>query len=484
MLVLSGGKVGQELTDRGPAARAIAEIEEFLEGHLFAWFGFGAVGGVGMARHMGIDLAICKGYGLDTEWAASRIGAWLISDERETRERARNPDDGLRALLQGRLAPQITAALQERPRNVLCWSSIEQLEALVSESKGQLQIVAPPAALKSQLDDKHVFRRALDALGIEPVPHVVCDLHAVDCRDTERLYGMPFVVQLASSAGGSGTFIISCENDLQSLQEEKDDQEVAVSEFISHISPNINAVVCDDLVLLSPPSIQLVGVPQCKDKPCAYCGSDFSAAHRLPTAAMEAIYDQTRKIGRWIAQQGFRGLWGLDFVVDGSRVYPLEVNPRLQGSTPLLGELQHLEGQVPLALAHVASFLDGGPQLLQRLAPHWEDPRPLKGAKMVLVSRETDWCVVRGAVWPGVYAWDGAQATYRRVGLTVADCQTPDEFVVTGNVPRRGTRIEGDRGLCSIQTRREVLDGVSNRLQPWAAQVCDWVYEALDLSPL
>jgi hypothetical protein len=304
----------------------------------------------------------------------------------------------------------------------------------------------------------------------------------VGYRENERRYGLPFVVQLASSAGGSGTFFISSESDLRSLQDEKDEQEVAVSRFISHISPNINAVVCDDLVLLSYPSVQLVGVPECKDKPSAYCGNDFGAAQRLSGDAIQAMYDQTRKIGSWIAQQGFRGLWGLDFVVDGSRVYPLEVNPRLQGSTPLLGELQHVEAEAPLLLAHVASFLEGGQDLLHRLAPHWGYPRPLYGARMALTSRESDWRVVRGSVSPGVYAWDGAQATYRREGLTVADCQAPDEFVVSGNVPRTGTWVEAGVGLCKIQTRREVLDGASNRLQAWAAEVCDWVYDALALS--
>ena len=163
-------------------------------------------------------------------------------------------------------------------------------------------------------------------------------------------------------------------------------------------------------------------------------------------------------------------------------MYPLEVNPRLQGSTSLLTELQHMGAQLPLMLAHVMSFLEGGQALLQRLAPQWGEPRPYDGAQMVLCSRASDWRVVRGAVRPGVYAWNGARATYRREGLTVADCRTADEFVVTGNVPRTGTRVEGGVGLCKIQTRRQVLDGASNRLQPWAAQVCDWVYDALALS--
>ncbi len=462
--------------------KVVAELETVLAGYRFAWLGMGAVNCIGLARHARFDLFLCSRYGMDSEWAASRIGGQLISEERDTRIRARNPNDGFESLLHGRLSGQIASALQQHPRWVLSWQSTEPLEALVAGSHDLLRILAPPAALKSRLDNKIAFRQALRQLGIEPMPQLICDLAALDLGQIGRCFGLPCVVQLATGAGGSGTFFVSTEDDLRSLHDEHAGEEVIVSKYVSPISPNINAVVLDDQVLLSHPSVQLVGVPECTDKPSAYCGNDFVAAQALPKAAIQGIYDQTCRIAAWIAEQGFRGLWGIDFVVDGSAVYPLEINPRLQGSTPLLTELQHLSGEVPLMLAHLAAFLDGGRGLAKTLAQQWADPRPQRGAQMVLANRESDWRVVRGDVRPGVYACDGPGATYRRKGLTVADCQTPEEFVVTGNVPSKGTRVENGAGLCNIQTRRGVLDGASNKLQPWAARVCEWVYDALALS--
>jgi hypothetical protein len=197
---------------------------------------------------------------------------------------------------------------------------------------------------------------------------------------------------------------------------------------------------------------------------------------------LRAIYEQTRKIGLWIARQGFRGLWGLDLILDGSDVYPLDLNARLQGSTSLLTELQETEGEAPLLLAHAASFLENGPALLKRLAASWADPQPYHGAQIFLRSRKDDWCEVGGSVRPGVYAWDGTGASYRREGLTIADIQAADEFVLTRYMPRLGTRVEAGVVLCKILTRAQVLDGASNRLQPWAARLCEWVYDALALS--
>ncbi len=430
---------------------------------------------------MRFDLLISANHGLDSEWAASRMGATLIAAERETGVRTHDVSS-LDPLLQGCLGPQIATALQERPRCVLTWQSTESMEALATASNGCFLVLAPSAAIRRPLDNKIALRRALGELGIKTVPHVICDLKAVDFRDNERRYGLPFVVQLAKGAGGSGTFFISSQDELRALQDEEGEQEVTVSRFISSISPNINAVVCEDQVLLSHPSLQLVGIPQCTGRLSAYCGNDFGAAQRLSSAAVQAIYEQTRKIGLWIARQGFRGLWGLDFVLDGSDVYPLDLNARLQGSTALLTELQEVEAEAPLVLAHALSFLEGGPELLHRLAACWADPRPYHGAQIILRSRKRDWCVVRGGLRPGVYDWDGTRATYRREGLTIADTQAADEFVLTRYVPRVGTRVEAGVTLCKILTRAEVLDGASNKLQPWAAALCRWVYDALALS--
>jgi hypothetical protein len=175
-------------------------------------------------------------------------------------------------------------------------------------------------------------------------------------------------------------------------------------------------------------------------------------------------------------------MWGIDFVVDGSRVYPLEVNPRFQGSTRLLTELQYLGGEVPLVLAHVVGFMEGGQALLKRLSAHWGEPRPIHGAQIDLYSLEEEWSTVRGSLHPGVYEWNGAKGIHLREGMTVSDCQNPDEFVLSGTVPRTGTRVEPGSVLLRIQTQREIVDGQSDRLQPWAARLCDWVYDALSLS--
>jgi len=461
-----------------------AELKAFLADRKFVWLGYFALNCYGLARHLSFDLLIFRDYGLDDDWAASRMGADVISLERETGMRIRGLGVGAQPLFEGEVGAQVSSALLSpgRQRNVVTPFAIRGLEELHAANDSRIRIISPLTAVTGPLGNKLALRRALPELGIEPVPHVVCTLADVDFRQIEWRFGLPFVVQLPTGAGGSGTFYVSSERDLTALQDDKGDQEVSVSKYITGMAPNINAVVLDDGVLLSYPSIQVVGVPECVGWPGGYCGNDFAATRRLPDAAVRAIYDQTLRIGAWIGEQGFRGMWGIDFVVDGSRVYPLEVNPRFQGSTRLLTELQHVGGEVPLVLAHVVGFLDGGQDVLRRLRAHWREPQPLDGAQVDVHSLESDWSTVRGSLQPGVYQWDGARGLYRGEGMTVADCQDDDEFVLSGAVPRTGTRVEPGSVLLRIQTRREILDGQSDKLQPWFAQLCRWVYDALELS--
>jgi glutathione synthase/RimK-type ligase-like ATP-grasp enzyme len=467
--------------DPATAHNAIRELRAFLAGHRFIWLGMGPANCIGLARHMRFDVLICRRFGPDTEAAAARVGAQLICEELESGERRRG--GGVEGLLTGPIAQRIATVLTDGPRRVISWCSTETMEALAAASNGSLQILAVPVALQEQFEDKVAFRRALPTLGIEPVPHDICHLSAVDFARSKQRFGLPFVVQMATGYGGSGTFFITSQDQLLSLQNEKDDQEVTVSKYIAGLAPNVTGVVLDDGLLMAHPTVQLVGVPQCVDWPSKYCGNDFAAAQLLPDHIIQTLYDQMRKIGAWMAEHGFRGLFGIDFVVDGPHVYPLEINPRLQGSTAILTELQNVSGQVPLWLLHVVGHLEGGQDLLRRLALPRDTPQPLCGSRMNIRNLTDDWCVVGGSLQPGIYAWEGATAIYRRPGLTVADCETPEEFVVTGGVPSQGKRIGPRAGLCEIFTRHAVLGGASNRLQPWAARVIEWVREALDLIP-
>lgn len=58
-------------------------------------------------------------------------------------------------------------------------------------------------------------------------------------------------------------------------------------------------------------------------------------------------------IGWGLSDLGYRGIFGVDFAGRGDTVAALEINPRMQGSAWLLGEVERAEGQLPTMVRHM-----------------------------------------------------------------------------------------------------------------------------------
>ena len=73
----------------------------------------------------------------------------------------------------------------------------------------------------------------------------------------------------------------------------------------------------------------------------------------------DTIREYGRRMGRALADIGFRGTFGLDFLVDqhGS-VYLGEVNPRFTGATPVVTMTTAVSHSVPIPLFHFLEFID------------------------------------------------------------------------------------------------------------------------------
>jgi hypothetical protein len=451
-----------------------------LNNRNFCWFGQRALDCIGLDRFLNFNLIICCDYGMDTELVLSTSKIAIFSLERETGIRERWDNFGLERLLEGTVGSRVFSELLNRvdALDIVAYCSTQSLERVAEMSGGQIRILAARTFLKQFFDSKITLRAVLPALGIIPIPGHVTRLGMLSFREMSRIYETPFVIQFPVGSGGHCTFFVSTEAELLSLARDNPHQDVIVSKYIRGPSPNINAVVLDHSVVLSYPSVQLIGIEECTNWPAGYCGNDFSATDYLSDVSIQEIYRQTHRIGSWLRQHGFRGFFGVDFVMDDTHVYPVEVNPRFQGSTQMLTQLQIMRDEIPLALAHTLHFIDKDVISNPHQVPlHWCSPNPLQGSQIVLHSKEDTDSQVRGALIPGVYAVTDQTIAYRREGLSLSDCQNEDEFIVNCAVPHLGTLVQPGAPLLKIQTLRRVLEKGAVHLSAWASHVCKWAYQ-------
>jgi hypothetical protein len=196
-------------------------------------------------------------------------------------------------------------------------------------------------------------------------------------RATAALERGPIVLRVSRSSGGVGIELVTTPEQLELAWPRGRDHLVAVGPYLADAIPlNVGGVVHDpSTVTVHPGSVQLIGVPECTNRQFGYCGNDMAAFTNLGARRIEQVDDAVRTIGMWLGREGYRGAFGVDFLLDGEILYFAEVNARLQGSTALGSTLAMQSEHVDIVVDHLSALLGVGP--VERLTLNdWCDETP------------------------------------------------------------------------------------------------------------
>lgn len=446
------------------------------------WIGQRAIDCIGLHLLLPINMIISCDYGQESEWVADLVGANIFSLEKESGTRKvwsnYTIQDAVRSFVK---AQKSSTSIPTAPNVAIAYRSNTVLEELSEDSAGWLRIAAPSAEIVSKLDDKIYCFDELGRWGVTQPRGEVCVLSKIDYKTLSGKFGNPLVIKQHTGASGSGTYFVSSEKDFSGLISRLGDQDVLVMEFIEGLSYNIHAVARQGELLISAPSVQLVGLRECTNRSEVYCGNDFSAIQAIDPEIVDSIRSETEKIGRWMLSQGYQGIFGVDFVGTSERLVALDINPRFQGSTSLLTQAEILKGYLPLSLLHVFEFIN--PKSYRSyLFTKREPARCLFGSQIILHSLHEQTRVVKQCIAPGLYKITKSTGLqFQRPGISVFDCRSPDEFVITCGVPKIGTTIEPGASLLKIVSTKSVIDLNTGRLNGEAMEIVRQVYASIEL---
>jgi formate-dependent phosphoribosylglycinamide formyltransferase (GAR transformylase) len=186
-----------------------------------------------------------------------------------------------------------------------------------------------------------------------------------DQMDADKILANgPVVVRPSRGSGGSGMAIIHSADELKSQWPSGQEFFVSISPYCGGCLPlNVGAVVWDETVTIHHLSVQLIGVPYCVSLPFGYCGNDFDLPKSLEKSIIEQIELITVRLGDWLRSGGYRGAYGVDFLLDGGKVVFTEINARFQGSTRLSCLLSVNNDEPCLLLDHIAALLHLQPSI-------------------------------------------------------------------------------------------------------------------------
>ena len=432
-----------------------------------------------------MKIVTCSDYGKEFE-QLERQGLRFLSQEQATHGRILVHDatiEGMTTLV----STNLEARIRRHPGEdwtLVCPYPCRSLENL-GRDRGWT-VITQPWRRAEWLADKHNFFDGLDQIGLPRMPGRWVRWPEARYSELTTEIGPRFVAQLSRGSSGSGTFFIGSREDFIAAGARFGRELVWVAPNLGPLALNINAVALSRSAVASCPSVQLVGLERLGANPGGYAGNDFSAVSELPAATIRDVQEQTERIGSWIASLGYRGLFGLDFVIDreSGTNYAVDLNPRWQGSTALEVQAQLRAGRMPLAAAELAWRLGllGEADVARRR----DDFRmPVRGSQLILRSRMSGDSKVTRGVAAGVYEMSPT-LNYSGEGVMLGDCRSPGQLLVTGGVPLRDTvlapgafvaRIVSERAAVSFAT----MDLQTMDLRRWAQNAARELYDALGI---
>jgi hypothetical protein len=177
-------------------------------------------------------------------------------------------------------------------------------------------------------------------------PHRVELLKDISFADVEGK-----ILQVNRAHTGSGTIHVTDKKVFEDLQTKFPNRPVRITDFVAGPMLTNNNVVWGTQILPSPINYQITGLLPFTDRPFATIGNDWALPHTLLSPELVKSYESiTQAVGQKLASQGWRGLFGIDVVLDEKqqKVYLIEINARQPASTTFESTLQQKSPQFQL----------------------------------------------------------------------------------------------------------------------------------------
>ena len=231
-----------------------------------------------------------------------------------------------------------------------------------------------------------------------------------------------------------------------------------VRRFLEGTPASVAVCATRNGVLISTLQKQLIDLPYCRgfEEKGVFCGHVWGG-DTWPESVLAQAREQARKVGNHLASLGYRGIGGIDFIVqpEEEKVYPVEINPRLTGAFPVLSLLHLARGIVPMEAFHLLEFLNM-PYEVDVEDLNRQYARPLIGSHLLVfcgTGRKTEsFRPLRAGVWE--YNREDGTCSFRKESLDLGEAKAPWQFVIADGPPDGGTVKYGSadplRRLCRI----------------------------------
>lgn len=353
------------------------------------------------------------------------------------------------ALLHNKLTKDWINSFKQYEPNILVYKPSPSLEKICQQNRWKL--LANPAKLNRQFENKINFAKILTKLHLPQPNYTIQKCHEINYKKITIQFGNEFFLQFPRGFAGSTTFLIKSAQDLLKVQHQSLNYPAKISQKIDGPTYTLNACIVNKTVsknniIIQKPFYQITNIPELNPSPGGTCGNIY---HNLQATSykLKSIFEDVTVFGRHIASSGYKGIFGLDFVIDAKtgQHYFIECNPRLTASIPMITKLQTKNNEIPLLAMHIMEFLDLDYQLdssaIQKISQN-----PSTGSQIIFRNISAKSQTTPIYYQSGIYTIDqkiksihqikdlvhsqSIQLKYLRPGKDILDIKKENEFLI------------------------------------------------------
>lgn len=239
-----------------------------------------------------------------------------------------------RELLEHPQAAKLIHTLSE-PK-IVVFKNTNSIEAICK--KNNWQLLNPPSTLANSIEEKISQIHWLGKLAKFLPTHKVQTCNKIEWENK------PFILQFNFAHTGNGTFLIDSREALNKIKKDFPERPVRMLKYIQGPTFTNNNIVWGEKILSGAINYQITGISPFTNRPFATVGNDWQIPNKiLNKKQRENYYALATKVGEKLAASGWRGLFGIDVVMDHKtgKLYLIEVNARQPASTTCESQLQN-----------------------------------------------------------------------------------------------------------------------------------------------
>ena len=270
----------------------------------------------------------------------------------------------------------------------------DETEKLVREIGGEVWF--PKAKMRSKMDDKIQTVRIGNEAGVPSVPNTLAEVKSYDalrevCKKNDL--GDDLVIQAAYGDSGKTTYFVSGEDDWRQYESKiVDEGEVKIMKRIDCRGSAIEACVTSKGTIVGPLMTELVGFQELTPYRGGWCGNEIFSTAFTPKAREQAR-EMTFKFGEQLREEGYRGYFNLDFLIDKKtgELWLGELNPRITGASSMTNHAAFAHADAPLFLFHLLEFSKKPFELdVDELNARWADADMIDSWSQKIIKHTDD----------------------------------------------------------------------------------------------